>query len=355
MRVALLRPAIGAYRRPALEILSERLDGGLRVFAGDSDFAPTSRTTSDLGGLLEPVENHYLLSRRLLWQRGCWRPVMEADVAVLELNPRMLSSWALLLLRKLRSRPTVLWGHAWPRAGRGARTDPLRALMRALADVVLVYTETERRDLLAQVPDARVMAAPNAIYRASDITPVEPLPAGPGAFVSVGRLVPLKKPRLLLDAFLEARPRLPEGTTLTFVGEGPMRPELEARAAAAGAVRFAGQVDDLGHLREIFEPALASVSPGAVGLSIVQSHSFGVPMIVARDEPHGPEIEAARDGENCVFVVSDSPAALAEAMVRMAADRDRMARPSPRDLGGVRLPVLGGGDGRADARGDPRR
>ena len=67
----------------------------------------------------------------------------------------------------------------------------------------------------------------------------------------------------------------------------------------------------------------SSVSPGAVGLSIVQSTAFGVPMIVARDEPHGPEIEAAREGENSVLVESDSPAALAGALREMAAQRDR--------------------------------
>ena len=44
MRVVLLRPAIGDYRRPALEALNERLDGGLTVLAGEADFAPTSRT-----------------------------------------------------------------------------------------------------------------------------------------------------------------------------------------------------------------------------------------------------------------------------------------------------------------------
>jgi glycosyltransferase involved in cell wall biosynthesis len=324
MRVVLLRPAIGEYRRAVLEILAERLGGGLAVYAGEADFAPTSRTTSDLGGLLRPVSNRYLAGRRLLWQRGCWRAVLAADVAILEINPRMLSSWVLMALRRALGRPTVLWGHAWPRAGRDARTDRLRGAMRRFADVLVVYTETERRELSERSPGTRVFAAPNALYRARDMQPVPPMPGAPPAFVSVGRLVPLKKPGLLVDAFLAARPSLPDGTTLTFVGEGPLRGELEARAASANAaVRFLGQVDDLGRLRDAFAPAVASVSPGAVGLSIVQSTAFGVPMIVARDEPHGPEIEAARDGDNGILVGSDDPAALAAAMARVAAERDR--------------------------------
>jgi glycosyltransferase involved in cell wall biosynthesis len=314
----LLRPAIGDYRLPALELLSERLGGRLEVLAGDADFAPTSRTTSDLGGLLRPVRNRYLLGRRVLWQSGCWNDVIEADVAVLELNPRMLSSWLLMLARRFRRRPTVLWGHAFPRAGPEARTDALRGVMRRLADVVLVYTGTERDQLLRDHPGELVLAAPNALYREADIRPAPA--ASPGTFVSVGRLVPLKKPWLLLEAFRAARPQLPPGTTLTFVGDGPLRVDLEA--AAGDGVRFLGHVADLDRLREIFAPALASVSPGAVGLSLMQSNAFGVPMIIARDERHGPEIEAARDGENAVMVPSDSPAALADAMVRIADQRD---------------------------------
>ncbi len=331
MRVVLLRPAIGDYRRQALEALNERLDGGLTVLAGEADFAPTSRTGPGMRGHLQLVSNHYLAGRRLLWQSGCRRAVLGADVAILELNPRMLSSWLLLLARRARGRPTVLWGHAWPRSGRGARTDALRGRMRGLADVVIVYTETERRELMELEPGVPVVAAPNALYRAADIRPAGLADPPPRSFVCVGRLVPLKKPQLLVRAFLDARPRLPDGATLTFVGEGPMRAELEAAAAPAGdSIRFAGHVSDGDRLRELFEPAIASVSPGAVGLSIVQSNSFGVPMIVARDEPHGPEIEAARDGENSILIASDSSEALAEALVATAAARDRWFAMRPR-------------------------
>lgn len=38
-------------------------------------------------------------------------------------------------------------------------------------------------------------------------------------------------------------------------------------------------------------------------------------MIIARDEPHAPEIEAAVEGENALFVESDSSSALADAIV----------------------------------------
>ena len=45
-------------------------------------------------------------------------------------------------------------------------------------------------------------------------------------------------------------------------------------------------------------------------------------MIVAADEDHSPEIEAAVDGQNAIFVESDSTAALGDALVETARRRD---------------------------------
>ncbi len=325
-RVALARPAIGSYRQHVLEILIELLDGDLRVFTGEADFEPTARTGVDLGRHLVTVSNRYLLGRRLLWQAGCLRTLVRSDVAVLELNPRILSSWTAMLARKALGRPTVLWGHAFPRAGRGARTDRVRGLMRRLADVLVVYTETERRQLLELHPGASVHSAPNALYPAALIAPPDNDAGPPDTFIYSGRLIDTKKPRLLLDAFLMARPDLPHDVRLLFVGDGPLRAELERVSAAAGEtnpVLFLGAVTDYERLRRLYASAISSVSPGYVGLSIVQSLSFGVPMVFGRDEPHAPEVEAARDGVNSAVVESDSPAALAEALVRFAGERGR--------------------------------
>jgi glycosyltransferase involved in cell wall biosynthesis len=63
--------------------------------------------------------------------------------------------------------------------------------------------------------------------------------------------------------------------------------------------------------------AIASVAPRSVGLSIVQSLGFGVPMIASDAEPHGPEIEieAAVPGVTAQFFVADSAASLAETLL----------------------------------------
>lgn len=64
---------------------------------------------------------------------------------------------------------------------------------------------------------------------------------GPTRFVFVGRLVDWKAVDILLDAFARAAAAVP--ARLDLLGDGPMRPALEARAAALGladSVRFHG-------------------------------------------------------------------------------------------------------------------
>jgi glycosyltransferase involved in cell wall biosynthesis len=317
--IALLQTALPDYRRPMVELLTDRLDCRLVVYAGDDYFDASVRTALPLQAGVARMGNHFIGRRNLLWQSGCWRELVRADVVVAELNPRVLSTWAVLLVRRLAGRATILWGHAWPRSGPGARSDLLRHVMRKLATSIVVYTETQAKQLRERMPGARVVAAPNALLPAA--LPACPQVAVLDSFVFVGRLVPAKKPLLLLEAFLSALPALPEETRLVFVGDGPLRPTVEKVARQAEASRrvvVTGHISDTGGLARIYARALASVSPGYVGLSLVQSLAFGVPMIVARDEPHSPEIEAAVAGFNCRYFESDRREELAAALVDAA-------------------------------------
>jgi glycosyltransferase involved in cell wall biosynthesis len=168
-----------------------------------------------------------------------------------------------------------------------------------------------------------VVAARNALYRKAELGALPP--QGRTGFIFVGRLVPEKKPDVLIRAFLDARGQLPKGTCLTLVGDGPLRPSLERQVATADAeesVRFVGHVSDLPTLRTLYADALASVSPGPVGLSLIQSLGFGVPMIIAGAPNHGPEIEAAREGYNSLMCEHGSAASLTRALLRVSAERE---------------------------------
>jgi glycosyltransferase involved in cell wall biosynthesis len=323
-RIALVQTTVPDYRQPFLELLEARLPDPLQVLAGREYFDPTVSLAVD-HGRVTLVSNHFLLGRRLLWQRGVLGRALGAKLVIVELNPRVLSTWAILIVRRSLRRPVLLWGHAWPRGGAHARSDRVRQLMRRLASAVIVYSETQAADLGGRMPGKRVVAAPNALYSAAAQPEVGSSDATSAIdFVFVGRLVPAKKPKLLLDAFVRALDDLPVDTRLVFVGEGPLRPELERRAesAARARVAFLGARSELAELEPVYARALASVIPGYAGLSLIQSLWFGAPSIIADDEPHSPEIEAAQEGWNCVFFASDSAVSLSDALVSVARNRD---------------------------------
>jgi glycosyltransferase involved in cell wall biosynthesis len=328
--VVLVQSALPDYRRLVVEGLGRSLEARLVVVTGESGFEPTVRF-SPVDAETIVVRNVYFPGRRLLWQHGSVRPAIAATVSIVELNPRVISNWIALAVRRLFRRPTLAWGHAWPRAGRSSRSERIRGLMRRCATDVLVYTHSEADALAQLMPEKRIHAAPNGLYPAR--LAIQDAETRPGRdVIYVGRLVQPKKPLLLLEAFAGALPRLPDDTSLVIVGDGELLPRLRDRARELGVadrVRFTGHVNHFETLSVLYRDALVSVSPGYAGLSVIQSHWFGVPMIIARDEPHAPEIEAAVEGENAMLVDSDSATALAAALVDVFDARARWLARGP--------------------------
>jgi glycosyltransferase involved in cell wall biosynthesis len=328
--VVLLQTTIPDYRVPAVAGLRHRLGQRLVVVTGQSDFSEGVHLAPGISDV-DVVENVFLLGRRLLWQRKCVHRLSRSPTLILELNPRVMSSWLLLVRRRLAGRRSILYGHAWPRRGSGARTDRVRALMRRLGNAVIVYTDSQAKELATRMPGTVVRAAPNALY--SRTLAVEGADRRSARnIICVGRLVAAKKPLLLLEGFSRAMPMLPGDTRLVFVGDGPLSAALEERAqhlGVAGRVDLVGHVDAFERLRGLYADALVSVSPGYVGLSLTQSLWFGVPALIARDEPHAPEIEAAKPGMNAVFFDSDEPEALGKALVDAFERRDLWLERAP--------------------------
>jgi glycosyltransferase involved in cell wall biosynthesis len=318
--IGLQQTTIPDYRQEVVDLLYERWGDALRIYVGEEYFDQTTITRVRLPANTVTARNRFLFGRRLEWQHGIVRKLIRTDIVILEFNPRILSTWIILILRRLMKRHTVLWGHAWSRRGASSATDVVRQVMRRLSSVVLVYSEQQRKELAQRMPNACIVAAPNALYR-RDYIGARPADEQPCDVLYVGRMVRSKKPCLLVNAFLMATDAgLPEDIRLVMIGEGPEGAKAQRIADGHGngdRVSFLGHVPAT-HVAPYYSRALLSASPGYVGLSLIQSLSFGVPMLIARDEPHAPEIEAVRPGVNSIIVASDAPQAWSEALRAVA-------------------------------------
>ncbi|WP_179021465.1 glycosyltransferase [Winogradskyella forsetii] len=317
-KLVLLQTVVPDYRKDIFSYLKEELGNGFKIYSGNAYFEKSITIDKSIG-FIEPITNYYFLNRKFLFQFGMWTEVFKKNVIVLEMNPRILSNWLILILRKLLFKKTVVWGHAWPRGGSESKSDVVRHLMRKLGSEVIVYTKTQAMDLQVKMPNKIINAAPNALYFKKDMATSfnsERI----NHIIYVGRLSKPKKAFFLVKAFHRILNDIPGSANLIIVGEGEEKSLIEnyiIEHKITKRVLIKGHVSNIEKLKEFYSESLFSVSPGYVGLSITQSFSFGVPMIISKDENHSPEIEASQNEINSLLFETDNIASLAETIVKV--------------------------------------
>jgi glycosyltransferase involved in cell wall biosynthesis len=207
---------------------------------------------------------------------------------------------------------------------------PLAAFGRALESRVappwyrrgLTVTPSDAtRDELLELgfrPD-RVVAVPNGVD--AFFTPGGERSPAP-SLLAVGRLAPVKRFELVIDAAIEARARI-TGLTLTIVGDGPVRPELEARIAAAGAdgwISLPGRVERealVDHYRRAWLVVSGSLAEGW-GLSLTEGAACGTPCVATDIRGHRSSVV---DGSTGVLV---DPSQLGTTIAEVLGDPARL-------------------------------
>ncbi|WP_197273484.1 glycosyltransferase family 4 protein [Arthrobacter sp. ZBG10] len=184
--------------------------------------------------------------------------------------------------------------------------------MRSLASGTILYGYDSVLPAKRDLPHQSVWVAPNSLYEAESLGRALNSPVR-NSVVYVGRLVSEKKVELLIRAFALADKT---GLRLVIAGTGDQKQalqQLSVELGCASQVDFLGAVTDKNDLVDLYSRAVCAVSPGYAGLSLTQSLGFGVPVLVADDEPHAPEIELERFGGVTRFR-EDSAEALARAI-----------------------------------------
>lgn len=146
---------------------------------------------------------------------------------------------------------------------------------------------------------------------------------------TVGRLEAVKDQGTLLEAFVRLRELDPQAfprLRLILVGEGSLRPALEARARAAGVadqVWFAGARDDIPELLRALDLFVQPSRAEGISNTIMEAMATGLP-VVATDV--GGNDELVREGETGRLVPAEDPGAMARALQAFgdAAVRRRM-------------------------------
>jgi glycosyltransferase involved in cell wall biosynthesis len=145
--------------------------------------------------------------------------------------------------------------------------------------------------------------------------------------VAVGRLTPVKRFHLLIDALVHLKGELP-GLEAVIVGEGYERPMLESLVAEAGAqewLRLPGRLDD-DQLVALYQRAwllAASSAREGWGMTITEAAACGTPAVVTRISGHA---DAVVDGVSGVLVEPDDLAPAIGHLLRDGAERRRLGK-----------------------------
>lgn len=205
----------------------------------------------------------------------------------------------------------------------GARKRALVALaerwLAGVTDVTIAVSAALKDELVAQMrlQPARI----RVIYHGVPFLDAPETVADTAPCIgTVARLAPQKGLDILLRAAALVVARAPD-TRVSIIGDGPLRPELEALAAELGIadrVEFLGfREDAVARMRAISVFVLSSTRE-TFGLTLVEALSQRVPVVATRV---GGIPEVVEDGVTGLLVAPNDPAALADGICRLLTDR----------------------------------
>jgi glycosyltransferase involved in cell wall biosynthesis len=318
-------PDAGGSEIHADEFMRRWVDAGLEI---------THRTSAALGQPSTAERNGYRVVRRgsrysvfpravgseWVGRMGRYDALVEVWNGVPWMSPLWCRKPHITFLHHVHG---PMWDQLLPRplAGVGRALEARIAPPFYRKSLTLTPSEATRDDLLALGFRAdRVVAVNNG---------VDPMfhPGGrrsPTPLVlCVARLAPVKRQVELIEAAVVARQRVPD-LQLTIVGDGPLRPALEARVAVHGAqewVRFAGRLSHAELVAEYQRAWLVSSASLAEGwgLTLTEAAACGTPAVATDVSGHRSSVV---NGVTGILVPLDR---LGETMADVLLDHDRRA------------------------------
>jgi glycosyltransferase involved in cell wall biosynthesis len=246
-------------------------------------------------------------------------------------DPRMVMN--LLAMRKARRLgiPFIWWGHGVRPRGRFASF--YKRLVDKASAVIVYDGEGKERLVRLGVSPNKVFVAWNSVDTAEIARLRQPYHADDRSDVLyIGRLVASKKVDLLLRGFsLFAASGMSPEVRLTVLGSGPEETALKSLAESLGIAQnteFIPGMYEQSQIAPYFNRSVVHACGGYVGLSVIQSLAFGVPVVAPSGEPHSPEIAALEDRVNSRFFARDSADDLAQVLTDCFADRAGLDRQS---------------------------
>jgi len=198
-----------------------------------------------------------------------------------------------------KKKKIVFWGH---RYSGNIIANYIRNSIMKKADYHLLYGSEDVEIMMRNgFQRSKIYIAPNTIHVSNhhDCSQFEKK-----SFIFVGRLQKSKRIDLLINIFSEIQPYIDKGIVLHIVGSGDEESKLKLlskRLNISNRIYFHPTTNDDKILKDIFQSAYAYVSIGPVGLGVLHSFAYGVPVVTLKNLKHGPEFYNLQNLSNSII------------------------------------------------------
>lgn len=227
-------------------------------------------------------------NEKLGFHIGLMKYLFKYDVVVSSYNLRIISCWLPVFLRD----KWIFWGKGLEGSG-NLFINTLRKISAKKASKILVYNQYKKEELVkaTSISSQKVVAYNNTVFISN---PGVNLKIKEKYFLYFGRIQERKGLRELLIQYKQYvdNANFEDSLKLRFVGDGQYKDELQMevkKISLINKVEFYPGVYDDEAIKGHFLYAKAYVSPYNVGLGIVNSLAYGIPVVTCKAPQVGPE------------------------------------------------------------------
>lgn len=329
MKIAIVYPFFAHYRGPILEELYSNKLLDFYFIAGKNTNSPYSTLKLyefEKQDKIIEVKNKWYLNY-FLWQENLVKILKSNnfDGVIFLGDWKYISTWfAIRALRKAKIH-CLFWSHGILNKKKSLNNFIKYRFFKIFLAGGFLYSNEAKENLLNMGYPSNLTVIYNSldfkmqlkvIERINNESPTNNLPEIKRPYlIFTGRLLKSRNLELLFDAmrFLNEENIYVD---LIIIGGGPHEENLKNYAMVKGLneyVKFIGPVYDEYIIGKYFMNSIACVFPGPIGLTVIHSFTYGVPVITNDNfAMHKPEAEVLKDEVNCFLFKDGDSSSLAQ-------------------------------------------
>lgn len=265
-----------------------------------------------------------------------WRKAVDFDLIIVEYALNNLT-YPLCHLHQFSGVKFAYWGHERDRSvvnpsGIKALSELTKRILASRADGFFAYTKEVKANLIKEgLPSKKIFHVGNTIdiekerkayYRWKSKKESVKRKLGienKKVLLFVGRFIPSKRLRFLLDSFSIIQ-ETSQNYHLLLVGNG----KAIDFGNDLGNVTFLGSLFDIDELAPIYVASDIFVYPGSVGLAPLQALCYDLPVVGIKAANHGPEVEYLSPRNSLMLKPSSTSFAYAKEIINLLMTKERM-------------------------------